>query len=755
MPEDIAFGPLLRRLRLAADLTLEQLAERSGVSDRAISDMERGVSQGPQARTVAAIADALRLDPDDRDGLVSAARAGRRRGQPVARGRAPLPRRLTDFAGRGDELDLIDARAGAARSGQPAPVVVISGPPGIGKTSLAVRAVTGLTASFPDGQYFVDLRGLDSAPLSPTAVLDRLIHAVDPATGTTPRDLDEASALWRTLVQGRRIAVVLDNAANEGQVRPVLPAEGPATVLVTSRRALSGLEGVDRLLLAPLPDAAAVDLLAGLVVDHPGQAAGLDRLAQLCANVPLALRIAGNRLASRPGWTAADLADRLSTEERRLDALTIGDLQVKAAFQLSYDQLSGVGRRLFRRLALVPGPSTGAELAAVLADEPLYGAEDALAELIDLGLLQHGSDDRYSFHDLLRLYADLELRQEESAADRRAVQRRAVDWLLDTAIVAGRWYEPGYGAPPPGATRYVDLDTADTAREWLQTEAENWLPALMGAAADGEHQRVIDVAESLHWFSDMWAHWGRWHDVFALSVAAADQLDDDRLRAVHLGYLAWAYIYCLDEPDTGFQHAERAVEFAIRAADLGQQGWARFYCTWALLNAERYAEALRYAREAADNFQRARDREGLPQALIAVGQCLGGLDRYEEAVAAFGAVSTVVRDPETAPPERIARMADLSATRSIAKLHRRRGQWGPMKALLDDALALSQQLAHKKIEIDVLVNRAEAFVGLADRAAAAEDLRRATVIQQEIGDEAGARESQERLHRLESPDPSA
>ncbi|MFI2709271.1 helix-turn-helix domain-containing protein [Micromonospora sp. NPDC018662] len=750
----IAFGPRLRELRLAADLTLEQLAERSGVSDRAISDMERGVSQGPQARTVQAIADALGLGADDRAELAAAARAGRRRSAgPVTWGRCPLPRRVIDFAGRRDELAAIRARLTAAGAGDPAPVVLLSGAPGMGKTSLAVQAATELADPMPDGRFFVDLRGLDDRPLTAAQVLERLIHAIDPSVGAVPQDLDELSALWRTRVDGRRVVVVLDNAAGDGQVRPVLPGTGPAAVLVTSRRTLSGLEGVHRIPLGPLPDAAAVTLLAGIVAGPPERAAGLDRLARLCANTPLALRIAGNRLASRPGWTVGDLADRLGAEERRLDALTAGDLQVKAAFRLSYQQLSGVGRRLFRRLALVPGPSTGAELAAVLAEESLVGTEDALDELIDLGLLQHGADDRYSLHDLLRLYADLELRQEESADDRRAARRRAVDWLLDTTVVAGRWYEPGFGAPPPDATRLVGFDTADAARDWLQAEAENWLPALVQAAAAGAHQRVIDVAESLHWFSDLWPHWGHWHEVFALSVEAADRLDDDHLRAVHLGYLAWAHISCRGEFDVGFRHAERAAECAGRAGDARQQGWARFYCAWARLEAGRYADALAYARESADRFRQARDWDGLPQALLGIGQSLGGLERDDEAVAAYQEVTAVVRSPETAPSEQVAQIADVMAARMTARLHRRHGRWSEAKDLIDGALDLAERLRLLRVVAWALVDRADAFLGLGDPVAAAADLRRAVAVHREIGDESQARQLQDRLDRMPAPDP--
>ncbi|MFE9185378.1 ATP-binding protein [Micromonospora haikouensis] len=746
--EGLAFGPLLRTLRIAADLTLEQLAERSGVSDRAISDMERGVSQGPQARTVTAIAAALALSPEQHAALTGAARAGRRRGQPAAQGRCPLPRRVADFTGRRAELDSVRALVEAARAGLPAPVVLVSGAPGLGKTSLAVQAAAQTADAFPDGQFFLDLRGLDARPLTPTAVLDRLVHAVEPGAGPTPRDVDDAAALWRTVVGGRRILVLLDNAAHEGQVRPALPAEGPAAVVVTSRRTLGGLEGVHRLPLEPLPEAASVALLAGIVTHRTADADGLRQLARLCAHVPLALRIAGNRLASRPAWTAGDLVTRLSAHEHRLDALAVGDLQVKAAFALSYQQLSGIGRRLFRRLAAVPGPSTAVELAAVLVEETPARTEDALDELIDLGLLQQGGDGRFFLHDLLRLYAQGELEREESAQDRANADRRAADWLLDTTIVAGRWFEPAYGAPAPGATRYVELDSADTAREWLQAEGDNWLPALRRAAAEGAHQRVVDVAESLHWFSDLWAHWEHWAEVFALSSAAADGLGDDHLRAVHRGYLAWAYIYPRSEPEEGLRQAELAYEHARRAGDEDQQGWARFYCSYASARLGRFDVAMRHAQESVARFRSVRDWQGLPQSLVILGRTLRDAGRYEEALAAYAEVIEIVTTPETALPRHIVLISQLSAMQAMIELHGGLDQWQRMVELADEALRLNEELRHQKFTVAVLRLRATAHEGLGDRPAAAADLRATMRLQRELGDEAGQRETVQRLDAL-------
>lgn len=572
--EDVPFGVLLRRLRLAAGLTLEQLAEASGVTDRTISDLERGVSRKPRVRTVEAVADGLKLTRDDRAALLASTRPGPRPAAPPPVGGLPLPRRVADFTGRQSELTRVQAWTAGADELSPAPVVVISGPPGVGKTSLAVQAAQSWPA---DEQLFVDLRGLDARPLAPATVLGRLIRAVSAEQPVVPRDVDEATALWHTLIRGRRFAVVLDNAMTESQVRPVLPPSGPTVVLVTSRRALSGLEGVRRMRLDALPEDDAVRLLSAILDDAGASPESLRRIAELCVNVPLALRIAGNRLLSRPGWTPDDLITRLAEEEQRIETLAAGDLEIKAAFTLSYRQLSPIAQRVFRRLALVPGTSTGVELASVLAEETVPATEQALDELVELSLLQQRPDGRMEFHDLLRLYAGLELDREEDSATRVAAIRRRDAWLLDTVERAGRFFEPDPDAPPDPAGPVTELATEAQAGDWLRREAENWLPALRRAAREGDDRRVIDVAESLHWFSDGWPTWPHWVNVFTMSSRAAERLGDDRLRAVHLGYLAWVHIVGLNQPEKALEHARRSLEFAERSGDQRQIGWADYY----------------------------------------------------------------------------------------------------------------------------------------------------------------------------------
>lgn len=715
-----SLGVLLRRLRLAAGLTLEGLSAASGVSDRAISDMEREISKGPRVRTVRALADGLRLSGADRADFFAAARAGRAGG-----GGQPALMPLADFTGRTRELARISGWIADTLS----PVVVISGSPGFGKTALAVQAAA---AWPPEQRFFVDLRGLDDEPLTPLAVLGELIRALDPTAKALPRDLDEASARWRSLVRDRPAVVVLDNAIAESQVRPALPGEGPAVVLVTSRRTLSGLESVRRMRLEAFPPEDAMTLLAAIVDDRAVTAAGLRAIADLCVHVPLALRIAGNRLVSIPRWTADDLIARLASHERRLDTLATEDLQIKAAFTLSYQQLSDAGRRLFRRLALVPGTSTGAGLAAALTRQPLAATEDALDELVDLGLLQQGSDGRLRFHDLLRLYAASELDRAEDAGQRASVAARRDAWLLDTTILAGRFFEPGHRPPPPDALVPASQDAADS---WLRGEAENWLPALRQAAADGRDQYVVDVAEALHWFSDNWSYWPHWEDVYSLSTRAARRLADDRLQAVHLGYLAWVHVVCLADPGAAVTCAEQALAFADRTDDPGLRGWSNYYLAWALEQDGRKTEALPYAATATELMRRAGDREGLPNAVILHAIMLHTLGRDEEAAAGLRDGIALVTGPETAPPEHIARFVEVTAHAILADIAIAAADWAAALGHLEASVRAARPLVYAPTrELVTLSRRALVYARLGRLPEARADLDALAEIRRTAGE---------------------
>ncbi|MBT0993561.1 helix-turn-helix domain-containing protein [Cellulomonas sp. DKR-3] len=749
---DDSLGAALRHLRTSRDLTLERLAELSTVSARTISDIERGVSTGPQRRTVELLCDALDLSPDDRTAVLSAARAGRVRGgtsgpptsgtptsNPPTSVPVALPRAVADFTGRGRERELVAAHLASGTAAGSSPVVVVSGPPGFGKTALAVTVATELAAAEAGGfdeVHFVDLRGYTTRPMDAAAVVNGLVHAVEPQAGAVPREA--AAATWQRVLGGRRVLVVLDNAATEDQVRAAIPATGPAAVLVTSRGTLAGLEDVLRVALDQLPAADSLAMLGAIVPASQRADQDLERLAGLCGHVPLALRIAGNRVASRHGWTVDDLAARLDVEERRIDGLRAGDLEIRATIALSYDRLSDEGRRAFRRLAHLRGGTFSEPLAARLTPTDLARAEEVLDGLVDLGLVQPAARGRYHLHDLLRLFARGRLHDEEPVEDRVAVEIDLRRWLLGVTILAGRWFEPGYETAPAVPDRLVALTTLEQARSWLHDEAEHWLVALQDSSAVGEHRLVVDVAESLHWFSDLWAHWGHWHEVFALGVQAARALGDDSALATQLGYLAWAETHTRLRPEHGLALADEAAAVARRAGDVRQQGWAALYAFWACWRLERYDEALRHGEEAGRLLAEAGDAEGHLQARRATAMVLSRTGRYDEAIQHERSVLATLDAPGahvSSQSARITRLASMAAiARSLLLLDRSHEAVEVASRALD-LLAVTDVAV---VRSNLLETRTRAFVALGRLPDALAEQRRLVALREQIGNAAGA-----------------
>ncbi|MFC5833829.1 NB-ARC domain-containing protein [Nonomuraea insulae] len=328
------------------------------------------------------------------------------------------------------ELELLCEQGRAASEDGLTPVVVVHGQAGLGKTACVVRAAEPLRETFPDGQFYADLRGTDAEPMPAAEALLRLLRAL----GLDPRAIadeeQERASQLRAILAERRCLLVLDNAADEAQVRPLLPGPGAGMVVVTSRRTLGGLEGVRRIAPVPLSQEESAELLRAIVRAAADRAAAeTAQVAGLCGYLPLALRIAGTRLASRPGWTMRHLAERLSDEDRRLANLAVGDVGVEAAFALSYAVLSPPAKATFRRLALVPAVDVAAPIAAVLTQSELFATEDQLDDLVELGLLQH----------------------EGAPACRRAGSARVpcpCPTLTCPAVSGGRAYERDGIAPP-------------------------------------------------------------------------------------------------------------------------------------------------------------------------------------------------------------------------------------------------------------------------------------------------------------------
>lgn len=392
MNDSASFGPLLRANRLRAGRTQDELAELSGVSARTISLLETGRRQRPRLTSARALADALGLDAERREALLNAATS---RKAPRGTG-SFLPRDLPDFVGRGAELRRLlelEGRSGTVR------VTTVDGMAGVGKTAFAVHVAHTLTDRYPDGTLYIDLHGFTPGrePMSPAVALESLLYLVGVSPERMPPTLDEWSAIWRAELAGRRVLVVLDNASDPAQVRPLLPGTPGSHVIVTSRRRMSAVDASVPVTLDVLGQADAIALFTAVVDEHRvrGRLDEVAAIVELCGFLPLAIRAAATKLLHRPGWTVEWLAGQLREQAP----------SVAGAFSLSCRRLDADQLRLFALLGRHPRPDFDVPAAAAAADVPPRVAESLLEDLVDHHLLAQPVAGLYVFHDLVRDHA--------------------------------------------------------------------------------------------------------------------------------------------------------------------------------------------------------------------------------------------------------------------------------------------------------------------------------------------------------------
>lgn len=408
-----------------------------------------------------------------------------------------LPADVPAFAGRAGPLQRLDKLLDGAAGGV---VCALEGMAGVGKTALALHWAHRVAARFPDGQLYVNLRGYaPGVPLRPLPVLAQFLRSFGVPHSRVPTDLAEAAAAYRSLLADRRVLVLLDNAADPEQVRPLLPGGAECVTLVTSRSALAGLvaqDGATALALDVLPDDEAVALLVRLLgrrlVDR--EPAAVADLVRRCAGLPLALRIAAANLATRPGLTVAGYVAQLGGTGP-LAALTVaGDdhAAVRAAFDLSYRRVPEPARRVFRLLGLAPGPDISDEAAAALAEVPVADARQQLVALSTAHLVEEHVPGRYLCHDLLRAYGAELVQREESPGDRHAAQDRLYRYYLESADAADRLLYPHQLRPPDageagpaGHPQAAGFTSTAVAGQWLDAEWQNLVATVHAAAAEG------------------------------------------------------------------------------------------------------------------------------------------------------------------------------------------------------------------------------------------------------------------------------
>ncbi|MDP9795877.1 tetratricopeptide (TPR) repeat protein [Catenuloplanes nepalensis] len=660
---------------------------------------------------------------------------------PVARATAPrqLPADVRGFVNRHAELDLLDSVIGTEPP--TTGIYVLAGTAGVGKTSLAIHWAHQVRHQFPDGQLCVNLRGYDPGPpLTPAEVLDRFLRALDVPVSAIPTTLEDRAALFRTLLAERRMLILLDNAATTAQVRPLLPGTDTCLVLVTTRSRLSGLaarDGARRLTLDLLPETDAVTLLRALTSgyraddDSPG---AYEELAQLCARLPLALRIAAERAASRPRMPLTDLIRDLRDESALWDALTAEDSDeadaVRTVFAWSYRALTEPAARLFRFLGLHPGAEFSTEAAAALAGAPVPITRQHLDLLVGTHLIEQTAAGRYQFHDLLRAYA-IGQAQEEPAELRTAALRRVVSWYLHAADIVeqqlgGLDLRIPIAAPPAGLPlpSFGDRPSAD---RWLETERGNLLAAIRAAAADPHlHDLAWRLAAVLRGYYMRENVIEDWFTATRLGLEAATVLGDRRGEAELYDSLGIANVHAHRLADALVNHTEalrrrRALgDRLAEAVSLNAIGLTE-------LRARRLDHATGHFRQSIEIFHELRDAEWAAVALANLGEAQyesGDLDDAAESVQRALADLRAANDVPGVG----------NALRLLCVIRREQGR-------LDDALTAG----HAAVEVAVThrnlfwqgywlidLGAAQASAGLHDDALAT--YQRAATIQRRLGD---------------------
>jgi tetratricopeptide (TPR) repeat protein/transcriptional regulator with XRE-family HTH domain len=769
------FGEQLRAYRQQRSMTQEELADATGVSVRNIRNLELGRSH-PRPQTLRLLAEAFGLAGADRDRFcqdafasaqqkhTGAAAADAAAGPPVGRPTpAQLPADVSWFVGRSDHL--IQLSKLLDDDEKPAAVVIsaIAGTAGVGKTALAVHWAHQALDRFPDGQLYVNLRGYDpDQPATPGDVLARLLTALGVPGPEIPVDLDERAARYRTELAGRRLLIVLDNAASADQIRPLLPGIGASMALVTSRDSLAGLvalHGAHRIDLDLLPPADAVALLRGLIgqrVDADPDAAAA--LAAQCAHLPLALRMAAELAVARPATPLSELVAELVDQHHRLAMLDAdGDPRaaVGAVFSWSMRHLPVEAARTFRLLGLHPGPDIDAYAVAALTGLDLPRARQALDRLARAHLVHPTGHDRYGMHDLLRAYAAGLTTEEDTEADRRAASTRLFDYYVAAAAAAAQRLElfdpSAHSGFPVSVTPVPDLADSESARQWLDTERPCLIAAAGHTAVHGLAAHTVRLSTILYRYLDG----GHFHDALTIhghARDAAQQAGDPAGQAHALIGLGTISIH-LQLLDSAAEHLSRARALFQQAGD--QTGEARALNNLGIVEDDRgrYRQSADYYQQALAVHRQTGNRVGQARVLSNLGVLEKLLGQYRQAAEHTRQALELYRqtnDPASG------RVGEAYALMNLGVLESRLGRYRPAADHLQQALELLRQSEYRVGEGTALVDLGLVEERLGHYGPAADHHEQALALFRELGyrrGEAMALDGIGRIHtRLGRPD---
>jgi DNA-binding SARP family transcriptional activator len=620
---------------------------------------------------------------------------------------ALLPPDIPDFTGRGSEVDAVFRLLTESRQRTALAIAGIAGMGGVGKTTLAVRSAHLAATEYPDGQLYVNLRGAQATPLDPGDVLARFLRALGVDSRAIPHDLVERTELYRSKVAGRRVLVVLDNAASEEQIRPLLPGAPTCAVLITSRARLTGVEGARWIDLEVFSPGEAIELLAVVADDGrvTAQRSDAAEIARLCGGLPLAVRVAGARLTARPTWRLAHLARMLGDERQRLDRLATGDLEVRASLALSYQALDPESRRLLRLLGLFDVPHFSAWLAAAVLERPVDDAAAHVEALVDAQLLggtgtDEAGQNRYRFHDLVRLYARERAELEDSEADRSAALARGFGgWLAIAERLAARVPGPPF-APISGSAPRPALDWEDDGGDplrWFDGERSTLIAAIRQTCALGLDELAFDLAECMEKYFDIRGMYTEWQAintrVIEVCRANGNRRGEAVMRRGLTEVITWNTIDDTGEAMARFEtEAHELVEMFEALGERGGMSDAEVNCAWAASAKGASAEAVEHGLRALRLAEETGHIGGEARAHVAIA-----IARSEQLdlMAAFAHLTRAL--------ERIRALGNPRYEAAVLQFmgigYVRAGDLDSAERVLDESLAISRRLSDSYTEV--------------------------------------------------------
>ncbi len=757
-----SFGQLLKQLRIDAGLTQEELAESAGISPRSVSDLERGVNLTARKDTARLLAKALHLEGAERAAFEAAAR-GRLAG--VASASRTLPRDINSFTGR--EVEISQIGAGHRTNG--ASIYAIGGMAGVGKTAFAVHVAHRLADQFPDGQVFLPLHAHSPGqlPVDTADALESLLRTIGVPAQQIPAALEERTWMWRDQLADRRLLLVLDDAVDSEQVRPLLPDAPGTLVLITSQRHLTALDDANAISLDALSPSDAADLLVKLAA-RPGldaSDAAIDEIGELCGYLPLALGMIARRLHHHPAWTAADMAADLAEARDRLALMHTEDLSVVAAFERSYQDLAEEQRLMFRLLGVHPGTDVDAFAAAALWQVSLDESRQALEYLYDRYLIMEPARHRFRLHDLIREFAR-DLATDMQPVERIAASDRILDYYLHTARVANTKLGRRVPDVTVAAPAHVpEIPHRDEAIAWLDAERLNLHATAEFAASSGRPGHATAIPAAMHEFLRSQGHWQQAMTLDQLAIEAARHASGQIAEARALTDLA-DMLYLTDDYEAAAANLSQALGIYRRLGNrlgeanvLTELGAVQQSAGSSAAALESLSEALELYRALGDRLGEANALTGLGVAQQATGSSSTATHTLSEALELYRALgdrlgeanaltdaATVhcLREEHELAAVNLARALELygdlgdrsgeaRALNTLGEVTLARAALDDARAYHDRALAIAMSIVAPREEARALEGLGRCLLGIGQRDQAVELLHRSLSIYRQIG----------------------